>query len=206
MKSKYPAENQKLGEYYDRLLATYGPNHRALGWFDPETQRKRFLVAEMMGDFTGASVLDVGCGFGSFYQYLTENKLAIKAYTGLDVSPQMIKEAQLKSPEAAFICGDVFTTEFKEKFDYVVACGVFNNRMPQQEVYLQQVLTKMFALTKKGLAVSMLSSLTPEKLKFKDTLYYYEAPRVLAACFRITRYVELRHNYLPNDFTIYLYR
>ena len=160
----------------------------------------------MMGDFTGATILDVGCGFGSFYQYLRDNKLPFKAYTGLDVSAEMIKEAQRQCPGATFQCGDIFAAEFPAKFDYVVACGVFNNRVRKQETYLQEVIKKMFSLTKKGLAVSMLSSLTPEKLKYNETLYYYEAPKVLADCFKLTPYVELRHNYLPNDFTVYLYR
>lgn len=47
------------------------------------------------------SILDIGCGTGEYASYLKH------PYTGIDLSPDMIKHARSKNPEAKFVVGDI---------------------------------------------------------------------------------------------------
>jgi SAM-dependent methyltransferase len=47
------------------------------------------------------SILDIGCGTGEYANYLKH------PYTGIDISPDMIKHARDKNPEAKFVVGDI---------------------------------------------------------------------------------------------------
>ena len=49
----------------------------------------------------------------------------------------------------------------------------------------------------------MLSSHAPEQ---SDIAHYYDPVKMLAAALDLTPTVMLRHDYLDNDFTLYLWR
>jgi len=70
----------------------------------------------------GLRILDAGCGPG----YLTEILAMNNSVTGIDISEEMIKFAKKKSKTSAtYLLGDAETFTVNEKFDLIVAKGVF---------------------------------------------------------------------------------
>src|SRR6185436_17431608 len=56
--------------WYADKVATHGYDHRGLGFRTRSSQVKRFEALLALGDFDGATVLDVGCGFGDLLAWL----------------------------------------------------------------------------------------------------------------------------------------
>jgi ubiquinone/menaquinone biosynthesis C-methylase UbiE len=151
----------------------------------------------------GKEILDYGCGMGDFHAFLKERGVNVD-YTGTDINPELIALASKKHPECSFRVFDVEEEELDEEFDYVFLCGVFNNRVEGAAETLKSVIKRLFRNTREGLAVTALSSLSPEK----DVELNYVSPGELLnfALKEITPYAVLRQDRVPYDFTLFLYR
>ena len=68
---------------------------------------------------------------------------------------------------------------------------------------VQPTLERLFAMTRIGLAVNFLSRLAPGRSPGR---LYLHAADVLAFAFTLTPAVRMDHTYLPNDFTLCMYR
>ena len=76
------------------------PDH---GLADPTTRAAwRTLLGEVLPP-APARVADLGCGTGTLTRLLTDQGYAV---TGLDFSPEMVRRARAKVPEATFVVGD----------------------------------------------------------------------------------------------------
>jgi hypothetical protein len=60
------------------------------------------------------------------------------------------------------------------------------------------------ALARRGVAVNFLSAQTPQSVD-EGLFYYYDSVRILALAKTLTPFVALHQDYLPNDFTLFLY-
>lgn len=70
----------------------------------------------------GASILDVACGTGVLFpDYISRGATV----TGVDLSPEMVKIAKEKFPQAEVICADAQTHCFSKKFDAVMIYNAF---------------------------------------------------------------------------------
>ena len=67
-----PAERETMVGMYESRFAELGVDVKALGWRDDVDQKIRFDVLCDIGDLTGASICDVGCGFGDLVEYGVE--------------------------------------------------------------------------------------------------------------------------------------
>lgn len=76
---------------------------------------KRVLLARLA---EGARVLDVGCGTGYLAGRLAERGFAV---TGLDISPEMVKNARENVPNGAFLVADLRHFALKTRFSAAVA-------------------------------------------------------------------------------------
>ncbi len=174
-----------------------------MGWTSPETQRQRFLTLSLMGDLQDATVLDVGCGLGDFYGFLSAEGIR-PIYTGVDLCAPFVSAAQSRYPDASFVTADFLSPELDGEYAYAMASGAFSFRMPSQWIYLETCVRKLVDLSAVGAGFNVLSSYTPLSQQVAE-FYYYDPKEVLSLCLSITPYVELRHAYLPNDFTVFMY-
>lgn len=194
-----------IAKWYREQLRIFGYDHRTLGFNHRSSQLKRFEALERLGSFDGRSVLDVGCGFADFYGHLRERGQR-PLYTGVDICPEFVDECRRRfGGDAAcrFELGDVMTFQPSAPFDYVVASGVFGITGGAEPIPVGEGLTRLFSWCSVGLAVNFLSL---RAAAAGSRGQYVDAGGVVRAALKLTPAVRLAHDYLPNDFTVFLYR
>jgi 2-polyprenyl-3-methyl-5-hydroxy-6-metoxy-1,4-benzoquinol methylase len=82
-------------------LAEGDTGHQKVGWGSAESQRKRFKVLSAVGGLGGCSMLDVGCGIGGLYEYLSGIYTELSC-TGVDINQSMLKMAASRNSGLSF--------------------------------------------------------------------------------------------------------
>lgn len=190
--------------WYAGKVREFGFDHRGLGFRTRSSQRKRFEALEEIGDLDGASLLDVGCGFGDFLVYLQARGVRCE-YTGLDACEPMIERCRQRflPAQGRFIVGDALVFEPDDGYDYVVASGLFGLETPGAQERIGPTLDKLFEWSRIGAAMNFLSARSPSPVEQR---VYVDPCKALEAGFALTPAARLNHAYLPNDFTLYLYK
>ena len=189
--------------WYEDKVRRYGYDHRGLGFRSRSSQEKRFEALLALGDFDGRTLLDVGCGFGDFLQFLRDRGVE-PAYTGLDICEPMVHRCRERfaGAGARFIAADVLEHEPAEAYDFVVASGIFGLDSPGVRERIAPTLARMNAWSTTGCAANFLSTRAPVRA---ESRVYVEPAEALEIAFALTPAVRLDHSYLPNDFTLYLF-
>jgi len=199
-----PPDNETVRWYVDKVRR-YGFDHRGLGFRTRSAQEKRFEALLSLGELDGRSVLDVGCGFGDFLAFL--DKRGIRArYTGLDVCAPMIercKAVYAGRRDAEFVVADVLDHEPARQYDFVFASGIFGLDAPGARDRIRPTIERLFAWSRVGMAVNFLSTRSPAPVEGR---VYVDPCDALAMGLALTPAARLDHNYLPNDFTLQLYK
>jgi SAM-dependent methyltransferase len=190
--------------FYESHVRRYGYGYRALGFGRRSSQEKRFGALAALGSFDGARILDVGCGFGDLLAWLRGRGVQPR-YTGLDLTESMIERCRKRFPdgEARFLVGDALTWEADGEYDYVIASGIFGYHAKDTRARIQPTLERLFAVTGTGLAVNFLSGCAPTRSPGR---LYVQPADVLQYALRLTPAVRLDHTYMPNDFTLCMYK
>lgn len=151
----------------------------------------------------GASVLDIGCGFGDLLEYFRSKGSGLR-YTGCDISPDVLEVARNRHPDAQFDLRDILDEPYPERsFDFVLMSGIFNHRLEDNEGFLERMLTCAHRMCVQGIAANM----TTDQVDFKEgRLYYFNPERVLKFCHTLSRRVAMRHDYPLYEFTVFVYR
>ena len=196
-------EINKLIEFYDQNVRKHNNDIKSVAWGSRESQQKRFEILSQIADLEGRSVLDVGCGLGDFYRWLKDRYRDIK-YTGVDITPSMVELASKKHPGAKFYILDILeSNSVMPAYDFVFASGIFNRRITKHKHFIKDTIVRMFDLSKQGIAFNIMST----KADFMEKKEYYADPgKMLDFCLGLSRKVALMHNYMPHDFTVFVYK
>ena len=197
-----PKAREELLDFYNSRLERFGDRPEALSW-SPQGQLRRFhTLAEIAPDLNGASVLDYGCGTGDFYGFLKGRGFDVR-YTGVDVNERFIELARRKHPECAFQVMDAPDDRLEGRFDYAVICGVFNLNVPGVAKDMEEALVTLFRRCDKGMAVNCISTHATDM----DPRWHYTSPDEIVrfTLERLSPYFALRHDRIPEDFTLYVY-
>lgn len=196
-------EMEKVRKFYVEQLLKHGEHSpAALHWDSKERQLIRFYVLAMIADLNGHSVLDLGCGVGDMYKFFQEENINIR-YIGWDIAPEMVKAATKKFPEAVFDVKNILLEKKLPFFDYVLASGTMNIKISGHEEWLYIMVRKMFEIANIGVGFNLLNK---QGTADNNTFFASEPKKIEALCKKITKNVVLRQDYLPNDFTIYMYK
>lgn len=194
-------ERQILIERYNKRLKKYGHDPRTLGWFKGR-QDIRFKVLSEISDLNNCSILDVGCGFGDLYGFLMQKNLNIE-YVGIDINQNLVEIARKTYPGIRFEVIDFQKKGLEEVFDWVFSSGVFNYKLHDTKFFMQDMLRKMFRICTKGIASDFISNYTT----FKNKITHYTSPEeIFSYCKTLSKRVVLRHDYMPFEFCIYIYK
>ena len=198
----------ETSRFYESTVRRYGYGYRALGFGRRSSQEKRFAAALSLGSFHGQRLLDAGCGFGDLLPYLNERGVYPR-YTGLDLCKPMVERCRKRfsghcaGHRPRFVIGDALTWQPDEPFDYVVASGLFGYAAKDTRSRVQPTIEHLLSIARSGVAVNFLSRRAPARSPGR---LYLHPSDVLDFALKLTPAVRLDHSYLPNDFTLCLYR
>lgn len=102
------------------------------------------MILDNAGVKPGVRVLDVACGTGVLIpDYLERN---VASVTGVDISSEMVRIASEKFPQenVNFICADVETVNFEEKFDCIMVYNAFPH-FPEPEQLIRALCANLEA-------------------------------------------------------------
>jgi SAM-dependent methyltransferase len=191
---------------YEKRLQEFGYSPATLGWGLHGRQEVRFSVlCELALQIPGCSVLDVGCGFGDLYDFLTSHGWN-GVYTGIDIVPGLLNIARDRHPGLDFQEVDITDDTAKiGTYDFVLASGILNAALPSggNQSHSELVLRKMYLRSQRAVCIDFLSTYVDFQ---KPGAHHTDPGWALAAAKRLTRRVILRHDYMPFEFCMYLFR
>jgi trans-aconitate methyltransferase len=179
----------------------------ALGWRGADSQLKRFAalatVVDSVSRFTGATLLDLGCGYGDLKGYLDRSCSGF-TYIGIDQMAEFIAEARQRYQDCAntwFYQSDFTRVDFPE-VDYVLASGALGYRCANPEFYTG-MLRKMYGAARRALAFNMLDA---ARFPEHPLLVGHDPDAIVSFCQTLSPSVRLLRGYLEDDFTVLVYR
>jgi SAM-dependent methyltransferase len=202
-----------LADHYAVAFSTHGTTPKGVDWGanpqDHLLRLDRMLDVTRRGLPAGAkaSLLDVGCGFGSLLDRSLERGLPLE-YTGIDICEPMVEAARKRHPQARWLSGDILATPCIEHHDYVVCNGILTQKLGasirDMDEFLKALVRQMFSLCRIGVAFNVMTSY----VNFTAPNLYYRSPaELLAWCMsEISTKVVLDHAYPLFEYTLYLYR
>src|SRR5258708_2202853 len=190
--------------WYEDKVRRYGYDYRGLGFRTRSSQEKRFDALLALGDLDGARLLDVGCGFGDFLAFLHDRGVD-PVYTGVDICEPMIEHCRgrFQESEGRFVVGDALDSRPAELYHFVVGRGLLGWDYEGARERVRPALKHLFECAGIGLAANFLSTRSPAPAEKR---IYVDPAQALDAALDLTPAARLDHSYLPNDFTLYLYK
>ncbi len=192
-----------VSDYYTAKLVEHGCTPRGVDWNGAESQRIRFAQLAKVIPSEPFTLLDVGCGYAAFFDFLTESFSEFH-YMGVDISPAMIDAAKsrIRDSRAAF------ETAISEApvSDYAVSSGIFNVRMNESDerwsTYVFETLELMNRKSAKGWAANFLTSYS-DRDRMRSDLFYADPCKLFDWAKRnVSRHVALLHDYELYEFTL----
>jgi SAM-dependent methyltransferase len=198
----HDADVERIVKRYSARLREHGDDIRTLASGTEERRRVRFDVLTDVGVETGASIVDVGCGFGDYFGYLRERGIVVD-YTGIDINPDLVAVARAKYPSARFLVDDIQRNP-PPPCDFFVSTSAFNLRLDHEDNYqfAAEMLRIMYGQARRGVAVDFLTSYVDYPSPHG---FHYEPERLLTIAKRLTKRVAIRHDYPLFEFCVYLY-
>ena len=148
--------------------------------------------------------MDVGCGFGDYFNYLKQRGIKNVKYNGIDLSDKIVDLAKENNPLANVVQCNVLDLSDDEKFDYVISLGFNWVKTGENWDTLTSVLDKMWKLCKKGIAYNAVSTFAEKQ----DEVIYFVSPiKVIDYIMNnLTYKIVFKHDYMPHDFTVFAYK
>jgi len=196
---------EEVSAYYTDKINKFGETPEGVDWNGVDGQIERFFqLSRLIDGEERFSVNDLGCGYGSYYEYL-KSKYSAFDYQGIDVSSSMISSAvrrNIKESNASFVVADKPT----RVADYSIASGIFNVKQERSNDewwdYISDTLKLLNEHSSKGFSFNCLTSFS-DKERMKDYLYYANSMELFEFCkINFSRNVALLHDYDLYEFTI----
>lgn len=202
--------HKKLDDFYTKQVKLFGPNdNKSISWSSRANQTIRFKVLSEVANLEGKQILDVGSGLGDLSGFLQNKHIK---YTGVELSWEQGKTSREKYGNIEIIHANFFDYTFHKKYDYVLCSGAFNCKHENHRDYLYNAIRKMFSLAKSGVAFNLPSNMGPWVNQDSSIgeqgieIAYVDPTEIFTFCKSLAQKVILRHDYLPHDFSIYLYK
>lgn len=198
---------------YAATFCKHGPTPEGVDW--GKNHKNAELRLKKMGELilqpvTGKiSVLDVGCGYGTFYEHLQNQLAGNFQYTGIDLCGDMIRAAKRQHPKATWLIDDFMAHNFgQKKFDYIICNGIFTQKFTTSTLemaeYFKLFVAKLNKLSRRGFAFNVMSSYVNFRV---DNLYYVNPAEMLSYLLtKVGRNVRLDHTYGLYEYSCYVYK
>lgn len=107
-------------------------------WDNEPIADKKILdvILDNAGIRENIDILDVACGTGVLFPYYLHRN--VKSITAIDLSPEMVKIAKSKFPQANVICGDAENIILDKQFDAIMIYNAFPH-FPEPEKVIENL-------------------------------------------------------------------
>jgi cyclopropane fatty-acyl-phospholipid synthase-like methyltransferase len=196
-------DKNKIKKYYNEALEENpGDYAKGVHWSSMITQYSRFKELSLITNLNNQKILDVGSGNGELYKFFQNMNINVN-YTGIELVEEQCNIAKTRFPAVKFINADFLEHNFNNKYDYALASGVFNNQLSNNKSFLEDSIKKMISLSRKGIAFNLLLKGThPEDIDHVT----YSINEIKDLISRLGYEIHVKQDYLPFDFTVYIYK
>ena len=179
--------------FYQKAIKQYGISAQGVHWNNKFTQYKRFeiLTKFIKKDITSSTIIDAGCGFGEYYNYLNSINKLPKKYIGYDIEENMISISKKRFGFLEFYQKDILNDSL-EVVDYYICSGAMNI-MQKDDMFL--FIKRCFEHSKRGFIFNMLKTQTFNKIKVEEVIKYSKT---------FTTNIKTKDGYLKNDISLLL--
>ena len=190
--------------FYEEKFRKYGIDSKSLGW-QKVSQEKRFERICEIVELQDKSLLDIGAGFLDLATYISSKKISIKSYTAIEPMPDFYDLGKTISNKIKLFRSEIFFDSWEsfdsnQKFDIVVAVGVFNLVKVDNYQNLENFILKFLKFTNQYLIISMLKAdRTIEQKNLNESMFFYDADMVSNLCISNSLHYSIIINHLPHD-------
>jgi SAM-dependent methyltransferase len=197
-------DRKKIVERYSARFRQYGVDIRTLNAGKGNKLAIQHEIHASVADLQGKTILDIGCGLASFYEFLRARSLSVR-YVGYDIVEPFIEVNRERFPEAHFEVRDVSRDGIGHGADYAIMCQVFNNKYSSisNDEVVKESIAKAFDAVTGGVSIDLRTDYVNYR---EDHLHYFSPEDLFRFAKSLTPFVRLRHDYLPFDFTLMLYK
>lgn len=193
--------SNKIYNYYQKLFDEHGISPKSVGWGSKEGKQSiRFEILCQIGDISNSTILDIGCGFGDLFGYLKYKKIN-SVYLGIDINDNLIDVGKKIYPGAHLEHRDFEIKKFTKKFDWVFSSGITSHGSNYS--HLAKIMTEMYRICKKGFSMNFVSDNVDYTTK---DLFYSSPEKIVSIVKSFSNRFTLRHDYIPYEFTLYVYK
>lgn len=179
--------------FYKKAVERHGISARGVHWNSTYTQYKRFeiLTSFINKNIFESSIIDAGCGFAEYYNYLLKYDKKPKTYVGIDCEEMMINLAFKRFPNIKFEIKNVILDELT-KTDYYVCSGAMNI-LTKEEIFI--FIKKCFDASNKAFIFNFLKNDPLTNIKIEDIIDFSR---------NLSKKIKIKEHYLENDVSIFL--
>jgi SAM-dependent methyltransferase len=178
---------------------------QVVGYNSTSEQQYMFQNLILGLDSAAYTVLDIGCGRGDLYGFLSDLTGDVFGYNGIDMNPTMADIA--KEKYGLDIQTGMFETAKLSAADWVVASGFFTQRKCETEdadlMKLFADVDRMYELANRAVTFNMLS---PINNTIHEGFFYVHPGLIMDMLIEKYQYVNIRHNYSKDVYTVTIYK
>lgn len=201
-----------LARHYERCLELHGDTFRGVDWPNSEDAIVRYQV--MMGVIrplndhrSKPTLLDFGCGAGHLLEFIQKNYPLSFRYSGVDISEKYITLCKSKFPNGSFFVLDLMAQELPQKYDYIIANGVFTEKLslPFNEMmqWAFAMISRLFWASNIGIAFNVMST---HVTKQREDLFHVPVEKLIEFLVtNLSRNFLIKNDYGLYEYTVYLY-
>lgn len=210
----------KIKEHYSQCFEKHGDTPKGLDWDNQDNMNKRYKVMyELLRDDwdNNLTLLDFGCGYGGFYNWLNKNILNHGvSYCGVDINQNLIDKAKELNPKINLFQDDIQSyiydnnkfSPFDMNWDWIICNGTFTVKanLTQEEMtnFMCSTLEKLWEKTNKGIAFNIMSLNVDWQ---RDDLFHVSMDQLGRwITDNLSRNFTFRHDYSLYEYTTYVYK
>ncbi len=190
---------------YEARLKEFGYSPETLGWGKHGRQEIRFgVLAEGALADAKSSVLDVGCGFGDLYHFLTSHGWSGR-YTGIDIVPGLLDVGRQRCAGIDLRLADITEPESDlGHHDYVIASGVINAALEvaDNHAHITHLATRMAAHATRAVCIDFMNTYVDFQ---KPGSWHTDPGWMIGLARTLRRRFSLRCDYMPYESALFIY-
>lgn len=162
----------------------------------------RFDKLSQIGNLSGHSVLDAGCGHADLFPFLKKRFSSI-TYYGCEQLPDLLQIAvqRYKHENNVVLLQGDFLDKAMPMTDYVLVSGSLSYGHADEN-FIYNAIETLFTKCRIALGFNLLSG----GVESDTLLRAYQPDDILNFCRTLSNEVQLQVGYWPDDFTVFVYK